>query len=64
MLPINWNTAIQYAILVKIAESVVPTGSYGQNEIGAIGNAGYTFQQTLSMPIACPRARLTSENII
>ena len=47
MLPINWTTAIQYAVLVKIAESVAPTGSYGQNEIGAIGNTGYTFLQTL-----------------
>lgn len=47
MLPINWNTAIQYAVLVKIAESVAPTSSYGPNEIGAIGNAGYTFLQTL-----------------
>jgi hypothetical protein len=47
MLPINWNTAIQYAVLVKIAESVVPTGSYGQTEISAIGNTGYTFLQTL-----------------
>jgi hypothetical protein len=26
---INWNTAIQYASLVKIAESVNPSGSYG-----------------------------------
>ncbi|MGA7629118.1 MAG: lipase family protein [Terriglobales bacterium] len=47
MLPINWNTAMQYAILVKIAESVAPTSSYGPNEIGAIANAGYTFLQTL-----------------
>jgi hypothetical protein len=47
MLPINWNTAIQYAVLVKIAESVNPTGSYGPNEIGAIKNAGYAFLQTL-----------------
>src|SRR5580700_7482650 len=47
MLPINWNTAMQYAVLVKIAESVAPTSSYGPNEIGAIANAGYTFLQTL-----------------
>lgn len=47
MLPINWNTAIQYASLVKIAESVAPSGSYGPNEIGAIKNAGYAFLQTL-----------------
>jgi hypothetical protein len=47
MPPINWNTAIQYALLVKIAESVNPTGTYGPDEIGAIKNAGYTFLQTL-----------------
>ncbi|MGD0509414.1 MAG: lipase family protein [Terriglobales bacterium] len=47
MLPINWNTAIQYAALVKIAESVNPTASYGPNEIGAIKSAGYAFLQTL-----------------
>ncbi|HMD16077.1 MAG TPA: lipase family protein [Terriglobales bacterium] len=47
MLPINWNTAIQYALLVKIAESVNPTGAYGPNEISAIKTAGYTFLQTL-----------------
>jgi hypothetical protein len=47
MLPINWNTAIQYALLVKIAESVNPTGAYGPNETSAIKTAGYTFLQTL-----------------
>jgi len=47
MLPINWNTAIQYALLVKIAESVNPTGAYGPDEIGAIKNVGYAFLQTL-----------------
>lgn len=47
MLPINWNSAIQYAVLVQIAESVAPTSSYGPNEIGAIGKSGYTFLQTL-----------------
>jgi len=46
-LPINWNTAIQYAVLVKIAESVAPTGSYGDAEIGQIKTAGYTFLQTI-----------------
>ena len=30
MLPINWNTAILYANLVKIAESVNPTGRTAQ----------------------------------
>jgi hypothetical protein len=47
-LPINWNTAIQYAGLVKIAESVDPTGSYGATEISEIKIAGYTFLQTIS----------------
>jgi hypothetical protein len=46
-LPINWNTAIQYAVLVKIAESVDPSGSYGPTEITEIGTAGYTFLQTI-----------------
>jgi hypothetical protein len=47
MLPINWNTAIQYAALVKIAESVSPTGSYGQSTIDQIKLAGYNFLQTI-----------------
>jgi len=47
MLPINWNTAITYAVLVTIAESVAPTGSYGQPEKNQIQGAGYTFLQTL-----------------
>ena len=47
MLPINWNTAIQYASLVKIAESVAPSGSYGQPDIDQIKAAGYTFVQTI-----------------
>jgi len=47
MPPVNWNTAIQYAGLVKIAESVQPTGSYSPNEIGQIKTAGYTFLQTI-----------------
>jgi hypothetical protein len=45
--PINWNTAIQYAVLVKIAESVDPSGSYGATEINEISTAGYTFLQTI-----------------
>jgi len=44
---IDWNTAIQYAGLVKIAESVAPTGSYGESEISQIKTAGYTFLQTV-----------------
>jgi hypothetical protein len=47
MLPINWNTAIQYAGLVKIAEAVAPTGTYNQSVIDQIQAAGYTFLQTL-----------------
>jgi hypothetical protein len=47
MLPIDWNKALQYAVLVKIAESVPPDGSYGQSEINQIKTAGYTFLQTL-----------------
>jgi hypothetical protein len=47
MLPINWNTAMQYAALVKIAESVSPTGSYGQSTIDQIKLAGYNFLQTI-----------------
>jgi hypothetical protein len=47
MLPINWNTAIQYALLVKLAESVEPAGSYGPDQITEITNAGYSFLQTL-----------------
>jgi hypothetical protein len=44
-LPINWNTAIQYAVLVQIAESVSPSGNYGNAEISQINSAGYTFLQ-------------------
>lgn len=47
MLPINWDTAIQYAGLVKIAESVAPTGRYTPDFITQIKTAGYTFLQTL-----------------
>ena len=43
----DWNTAIHYANLVKIAESVTPSGSYDQSEITQIETAGYTFLQTL-----------------
>jgi hypothetical protein len=47
MLPINWNTAIRYANLVKIAESVVPSGSYRQSQIEQIKAGGYTFLETI-----------------
>jgi len=46
-LPINWNIAIQYAVLAQIAESVDPSGSYGAAEINKINTAGYTFLQTI-----------------
>ena len=47
MASVNWNAAIQYAGLVKIAEAVAPTGTYDQSVIGLIQAAGYTFLQTL-----------------
>ena len=47
MLPINWNTAIHYSLLVKIAESVPPSGSYDQSQKDQIKAAGYAFLQTL-----------------
>jgi hypothetical protein len=47
MLPINWNSAIQYASLVKIAESVDSHGSYGAAEIAQIKTVGYAFLQTI-----------------
>jgi hypothetical protein len=47
MLPINWNAAIQYAGLVKIAYAVPPSGDYGQAEKDQIKTAGYTFLQTV-----------------
>jgi hypothetical protein len=46
-MPIDWNTAIQYAGLVGIAESVSPSGSYGPAEISQIDTAGYNFLQTI-----------------
>jgi hypothetical protein len=47
MLPIDWNTAIKYAGLVKIAEGVAPSGSYTPDDITQIKTAGYTFLQTI-----------------
>jgi len=47
MIPIDWNTAIQYAALVNIAEGVAPNGEYSQNDTGAIQQAGYGFLQTI-----------------
>ena len=47
MLPMNWNTAIGYANLVAIAESVAPSGAYDQAQIDQIQADGFTFLQTL-----------------
>ena len=47
MLPINWQTAIRYANLVKLAETVDPVAEYGTPEKDQIAAAGYTFLQTL-----------------
>jgi len=47
MLPIDWNAAIRYAGLVKIAYAVAPSGAYGQAEKDRITAAGYTFLQTI-----------------
>jgi hypothetical protein len=45
MLPINWNTAILYAKLVAIAESVAPTGSYDTATQQKISALGYKYLQ-------------------
>lgn len=47
MIPIDWNTAIRYAGLVKIAEGVAPTADYGAAEINTIQAAGYKFVQPI-----------------
>jgi len=47
MPPIDWNIAIKYAGLVKIAESVAPSASNGQSQVAAIQAAGYTYLQSL-----------------
>ena len=47
MLPINWNTAIHYALLVEVAESVDPHGAYTQADIDQIATLGYAFLQTV-----------------
>lgn len=47
MLPINWKTAIDYATLVSIAESVDPTASYSDAEKAAIAKGGYSFLQPI-----------------
>lgn len=47
MLPINWKTAIDYAVLVSIAESVEPSAGYAVPEKAAITKAGYSFLQPI-----------------
>jgi uncharacterized protein (DUF697 family) len=47
MAAIDWNTAIQYALLVQIAESVQPAAEYSPANIAAIQAQGYQFLQTL-----------------
>src|SRR5580693_8300450 len=47
MLPINWKTALGYAVLVKVAEAVLPTGDYGAPERAQIAKAGYTYLRTI-----------------
>jgi len=47
MLPINWNTAVQYARLVQIAESVPPHAPYAPAEINQVQQAGYNFLETV-----------------
>ncbi len=44
---IDWNIAIQYALLVQIAESVRPNAPYGPAEISKIQAAGYKFLETV-----------------
>jgi hypothetical protein len=45
--PVNWATAIQYAALVDIAESVDPSAEYGAADTARITAAGYAFQRTI-----------------
>jgi hypothetical protein len=47
MTSINWATAIQYAALVEIAESVDPGADYSAADIARIAAAGYTLLQTI-----------------
>lgn len=46
-MPINWNTALKYANLVKIAEGVKPNEDYSQPDFDEIKEVGYTFLQTI-----------------
>lgn len=47
MLPIDWNQAIKYANLVRIAYLVEPDKDYGESTIGQVNATGYTYQQTI-----------------
>jgi hypothetical protein len=47
MQPINWTTAIGYANLVAIAESVNPAADYAAADIASIQALGYKFLQTI-----------------
>jgi hypothetical protein len=48
MSAITWTTAIKYALLVAIAENVLPSAEYSTDDIAAINKSGYcTFLQTL-----------------
>jgi Lipase (class 3) len=47
MLPVDWGVAIRYAGLVKIAESLAPSGSYSQTQLAAIKAVGYSYLQTV-----------------
>lgn len=47
MLPIDWNQAIKYANLVRIAYLVEPDNDYDDSTIGQVDATGYTYQQTI-----------------
>jgi hypothetical protein len=47
MPPVDWNKAIAYASLVKIAEGVDPKAEYSAADIQKIKDAGYSFLETL-----------------
>jgi len=47
MLPIDWNAAIRYASLVKIAEGVAPGGDFGPGDINQIQTLGYQYIRTI-----------------
>jgi hypothetical protein len=47
MLTIDWNQAIKYAHLVRIAYLVQPDQDYDDSTIGQVNATGYTYQQTI-----------------